>query len=105
MENKLLTCYEKILVTGGLGFIGGALISNLLENTKANIFNLDKFGYASDSSRIDKKISSLNVSKNRYTFIKADLFNKSHIEEIISEISPDCIFHLAAESHVDKSIS
>ena len=95
---------SNILVTGGLGFIGGALISNLLENTQANIFNLDKCGYASNSKRIEQKISMLNLSKDRYTFIKADLYNKPHIEEIISEINPDCVFHLAAESHVDKSI-
>jgi len=104
MENKLLPSYEKILVTGGLGFIGGALISKLLENTQANIFNLDKFGYASDSKRIEEKISFLNLSKDRYTFIKADLYDKYYIEEIISELNPDCVFHLAAESHVDKSI-
>ena len=104
MENNILSSYKKILVTGGLGFIGGALISKLLENTEANIFNLDKIGYASNSKRIEEKISLLNQSKGRYTFIKADLYNKSHIEEIISEINPDCIYHLAAESHVDKSI-
>tara|TARA_Y100001968_G_scaffold211156_1_gene194312 strand:- start:4159 stop:5226 length:1068 start_codon:yes stop_codon:yes gene_type:complete len=104
MENNFLSSYEKILVTGGLGFIGGALISNLLDNTQAKIFNLDKFGYASDSKRLKDKISILNLSKDRYTYIKADLYNKSYIEEVIAEINPDCIFHLAAESHVDKSI-
>ena len=52
----------------------------------------------------DERISYLNLAQDRYTFIKADLCNKYHIEEIISEINPDCIFHLAAESHVDKSI-
>ena len=91
----------KILITGGAGFIGNTLLRNLLLSTEHEIINLDKLGYASDLTSInslDKKLLS------RYTFLKVDLNDFSKLKEAIESSNPDLIMHLAAESHVDRSI-
>ena len=93
----------RVLITGGAGFIGGALIRRLLSQTSAIIYNLDKIGYASDQTGINNYLNQNNV-KDRYSFIKEDLCNKERLGDLISIIDPDVVFHLAAESHVDKSI-
>ena len=93
----------RVLITGGAGFIGGALIRRLLSTTSATIFNLDKIGYASDLTGINKYLKINNI-QDRYYFIKEDLYNRTKVDELISTIDPDIVFHLAAESHVDKSI-
>ena len=92
----------KILITGGCGFIGGALIRKLLTTTDHEILNIDKFGYASDHTSIDQTINQLKT--NKYKLFKIDLNNKNKLEEIIQNFEPDLIMHLAAESHVDRSI-
>jgi len=92
----------KILITGGCGFIGGALIRKLLTTTDHEILNLDKFGYASDHLSIDQTINQLKT--NKYKLFKINLNNKNKLEEIIQNFEPDLIMHLAAESHVDRSI-
>jgi len=92
----------KILITGGAGFIGNTLVRNLLLTTEHEIINLDKLGYASDLTSInslDKKLLS------RYTFLKVDLNDFSKLKEAIESSNPDLIMHLAAESHVDRSIN
>ena len=92
----------KILITGGAGFIGNTLVRNLLLTTEHKIINLDKLGYASDLTSInslDKKLLS------RYTFLKVDLNDFSKLKEAIESSNPDFIMHLAAESHVDRSIN
>ena len=91
----------RVLITGGAGFIGGALISKFLSETEYLIFNLDKLGYASDLSRI-KNFDS-NYQK-RYSFLEVDLSNKEETLDAVRESNPDLIMHLAAESHVDRSI-
>lgn len=89
----------KILITGGSGFIGSALIRKLLSSTDFQILNLDKLTYAADKLALSGYDNSPN-----YIFKKADIFNKKQIENIISDFLPDGIIHLAAESHVDRSI-
>ncbi len=95
----------RILITGGAGFIGGAVIRKLLLETNFYIFNLDKVGYASDLTSINKTISSLGIDiEGRHKLLKVDLTNTSETHSAVRFAQPDLIMHLAAESHVDRSI-
>ena len=97
---------NNILITGGLGFIGSALIRYLLENTSIRIFNLDKITYASEKLSINLTLKNKNIqTQSRYFFIKGDIAESENVKEAINLAQPDLIIHLAAESHVDKSIS
>ena len=90
----------KILVTGGCGFIGSNLLNKLLSNNDFSIFNIDKLGYASNSL-FNKKLSN----KTNYHFYQLDLIKDKELDIIFEKIKPDLVMHLAAESHVDRSIS
>lgn len=89
----------KILVTGGAGFIGSAVIRNIICNTNDCIVNVDKLTYAGNLE------SLLDVSNsNRYIFEKVDICNRTELDRVFSQYKPDAVMHLAAESHVDRSI-
>ena len=89
----------KILVTGGAGFIGSALIRYLINETKNEVINVDKLTYASNL----KALSAIDQS-DRYKFEQVDICNKDKISQLFNKYKPDAVIHLAAESHVDRSI-
>ncbi|TBV08868.1 dTDP-glucose 4,6-dehydratase [Stutzerimonas kirkiae] len=89
----------RILVTGGAGFIGSALIRHLIGDTRHEVLNLDKLTYAGN-------LESLAGIDNdpRYRFLQADIADRQAVDRALAEFQPDAIMHLAAESHVDRSI-
>src|SRR5690554_2113484 len=89
----------KLLVTGGAGFIGSAVIRHIITHTNDEVVNLDKLTYAGNLE------SLAEVSGNeRYTFEQVDICNRAEVDRVLAQHQPDAIMHLAAESHVDRSI-
>jgi dTDP-glucose 4,6-dehydratase len=87
------------LVTGGAGFIGSAVIRELIQNTPHRVINVDKLTYAGNLE------SLTDIEDNqRYTFVEADICDADNIAAVLKEYKPNIIMHLAAESHVDRSI-
>jgi len=89
----------KILVTGGAGFIGSALVRHLISNTGHSVVNLDKLTYAGNLDSVAECDGS-----SRYVFEQADICDRSAMDRVFDAHKPDAVMHLAAESHVDRSI-
>lgn len=89
----------KILVTGGAGFIGSAVIRHIIQNTKDSVVNLDKLTYAGNLESLTDIADS-----DRYAFEQVDICNADELTRVFAEHQPDAVMHLAAESHVDRSI-
>ncbi|PIW61892.1 dTDP-glucose 4,6-dehydratase [Shewanella sp. CG12_big_fil_rev_8_21_14_0_65_47_15] len=89
----------RILVTGGSGFIGSALVRMLIEQTESVVLNFDKLTYASHPESLAGVADS-----ERYHFVQADICDRARLEQVLQQFQPDLVMHLAAESHVDRSI-
>ncbi|MCR8913708.1 dTDP-glucose 4,6-dehydratase [Marinobacter panjinensis] len=89
----------KLLITGGAGFIGSAVIRHIITNTKDEVVNLDKLTYAGNLESLAEVSDS-----ERYAFEQVDICNRTEVDRVLAEHQPDAIMHLAAESHVDRSI-
>lgn len=89
----------KILVTGGAGFIGSAVVRYIINSTQDSVVNVDKLTYAGNL----ENLSSVSNS-DRYAFEQVDICNHGELERVFNKHQPDAVMHLAAESHVDRSI-
>lgn len=89
----------KFLITGGAGFIGSAVIRELIKNTNHSVINLDKLTYAGNLQSL-KDVSD----SDRYIFEKVDICDAKEVKRLFQTYKPDIVMHLAAESHVDRSI-
>lgn len=89
----------RIFVTGGAGFIGSALVRHLIENSEHEVLNFDKLTYAGTLTTVEQ--AAMN---NRYRFVRGDICDADAVRSAVAEFQPDIITHLAAESHVDRSI-
>ena len=90
----------KFLVTGGAGFIGSAVIRHIIEHTSNSVINLDKLTYAGNLESLQPIAHS-----DRYHFVQLDICDRAGLDALFAEHQPDAIMHLAAESHVDRSIT
>ncbi|ALM72154.1 TPA: dTDP-glucose 4,6-dehydratase [Vibrio vulnificus] len=89
----------KILVTGGAGFIGSAVIRHIINHTQDSVVNLDKLTYAGNLESLS------DVAENsRYAFEQVDICDRAELDRVFAQYKPDAVMHLAAESHVDRSI-
>jgi len=89
----------KVLVTGGRGFIGSAVVRHLINETDHAVINFDKLTYASTAGSVAAVANS-----DRYSFVQGDICDADVLAGVFAEHAPDAVMHLAAESHVDRSI-
>ena len=88
------------MITGGAGFIGSAVIRHIIKNTNHEVLNVDKLTYAGNLE------SLISVAENeRYTFSQTDICDRTALDQLFVDYQPDAVMHLAAESHVDRSIT
>ena len=89
----------KILITGGAGFIGSAVVRHIITHTHDSVVNVDKLTYAGNLANVASVAHS-----SRYAFEQVDIINRAELDRVFAQHQPDAVMHLAAESHVDNSI-
>ena len=90
---------KRILVTGGAGFIGSAVVRHIIQETQDAVVVVDKLTYAGNLMSLE------SVAQNpRFAFEKVDICDRASLDRVFQHYQPDCVMHLAAESHVDRSI-
>ena len=89
----------KLLLTGGCGFIGSAVVRHLLRHTDHVVINVDKMTYAASEDALEE-----GLRHNRHILVKADIADAPVMRQVFATHDPDAVMHLAAESHVDRSI-
>jgi len=99
-QNKAILKIMKIIVTGGAGFIGSALCRYFINETDVELINVDKLTYAANLRSLDAV-----ADNKRYHFVQADICKRAAMDKIFTDHEPDGVIHLAAESHVDRSIT
>lgn len=90
----------KILVTGGAGFIGSAVVRHIIQDTDNSVLNVDKLTYAGNLESLAKV-----ADNSRYQFSQTDICDRAALDQLFETFQPDAVMHLAAESHVDRSIT
>ena len=90
----------KLLVTGGAGFIGSAVVRHIIQNTPHQVLNVDKLTYAGNLESL-----ALVENNERYQFSQTDICDRIALDQLFESFQPDAVMHLAAESHVDRSIT
>ena len=94
-----MSYFKTLLVTGGAGFIGSAVVRHIINNTDYSVVNVDKLTYAGNL----ESLASVSDSP-RYRFEQVDICDASELKRVFAEYQPEIVMHLAAESHVDRSI-
>ncbi len=90
----------RVLVTGGAGFIGSAVCRRLVRDAKLRVLNLDALTYAANLASLDEIADAAN-----YRFVRGDVCDRAVLDAVFADFTPDAVMHLAAESHVDRSIT
>lgn len=90
---------KQILVTGGAGFIGSAVVRHIISDTQDSVINIDKLTYAGNLESLESI-----ADDQRYAFEQVDICSRDELNRVFAEYQPDAVMHLAAESHVDRSI-
>lgn len=91
---------KRVIITGGMGFIGSAMVRHLIQNTECYVLNIDSLTYSANPLNVESVSSS-----DRYNFKKIDICDTQNLNNVIEQFKPDSVFHFAAESHVDNSIT
>ncbi|QIW15370.1 dTDP-glucose 4,6-dehydratase [Pasteurellaceae bacterium RH1A] len=91
---------KTILITGGAGFIGSAVVRHIIHKTQDKVINVDKLTYAGNLESLESI-----VNNPRYIFEQVDICDAQNLDRVFKQYQPDCVMHLAAESHVDRSIN